>query len=108
MNPMRDPAFEDTADHPTVGMDADEVDVRDELRRPRTRDVPPGGDRLITSRAAEIQASAVKSASVGRQVIGVAGIIAGAVIWAVGSPAPGITVIVATFALTMSMVLVGR
>ncbi len=112
MEPIRhDPPYDAEADQPTVGIDAhrlagatgaaeSEPPTGPEIR---SAHLPTVAEERIVSRSA-----AQTRANVNRQIIGVVGIIAGAVIWALGSPAPGITVIVATFALTIAMVMVGR
>ncbi len=130
MEPTRhDPPYD--ADEPTVGLDPEELGTRRAGAETRpgtgagnvTVNVP-GADALpegAEQRAAHLphlptvaeertvaRSAAQTKANVNRQIIGVVGIIAGAVIWAFGSPAPGITVIVATFALTIAMVMVGR
>src|SRR3954451_14942413 len=112
MDPIRhDPPYDAEADQPTVGIDAQRLGGPDGVPEPepatgpeiRSAHLPTVAEERMVSRSA-----AQTRANVNRQIIGVVGIIAGAIIWALGSAAPGITVIVATFALTIAMVMVGR
>lgn len=111
MEPIRhDPPYDGDADEPTVGIDPHQLGVgpagapEAEPTGPEVRAHLPtvAEERMVARSAAQTRAN------VNRQIIGVVGIIAGAIIWALGSPAPGITVIVATFALTIAMVMAGR
>jgi hypothetical protein len=113
MEPIRhEPPYDGDAEEPTVGIDPHhlsggspgavgaEPPTGPEIRAAHLPTVAE--ERMVARSAAQTRAN------VNRQIIGVVGIIAGAIIWALGSPAPGITVIVATFALTIAMVMAGR
>lgn len=112
MEPIsHDPSYDGDADEPTVGIDPQQV-VGGRTGVPETEPAGPevrvahlptvAEERMVARSAAQTRAN------VNRQIIGVFGIIAGALIWALGTPAPGITVIVATFALTIAMAMAGR
>ncbi len=112
MEPIRhDPPYDGDADEPTVGIDPHQLGGAS----PAAPGTEPTGPEIRAAHLPTVaeermvaRSAAQTRANVNRQIIGVVGIIAGAIIWALGSPAPGITVIVATFALTIAMVMAGR